>query len=159
MGDSITYEIQGSSPDPYVVTIGFDPFTISCTCTAAENGWPCKHRIGILSGENSGIVKGDLSLLPKIKSMIAGTVLFEMLAKYDNVRNEKKNAVKRADYAFKNYRESREDFALKKVKTDRNVTKYREALESAIDEDIEAERAVMKALETLQTVFIRPGRK
>ena len=154
----ITYEVQGSAPDPYVVKITFEPFTISCTCTAAISGFLCKHRTEILAGENPGIVNGDLSFLPKIKKAMDETVLSEMLGKYDYVRNEKKNSLKRADYAYKNYREAREDFALKKVKTDRAVIKCKEALETAIDENIEAERAVLKALEALQTVFVRPGK-
>ena len=152
----VIYEIQGSAADPYVVNINFEPFTISCTCTAGQSGLICKHRLGILAGEKSGIIKGDISLLPNIKQIVGETVLFDMIKKYDDTRNERKNALKRADYAFKNYKEARENFALKKVKTDRAVIKCREALETAIDENIEAEKAVIKTLELLQTVFIRP---
>jgi hypothetical protein len=133
-----------------------EPFTISCTCTAGENGLPCRHRIGILSGENPGIVSGDVSLLPKIAELVQQTNLFKLLNDYDVAKNQKKNAVKRADYAFKNYREAREDFALKKVKTDRAVTKCREALENVIDQDIEDEKLVKNVLKALQTVFVRP---
>jgi len=155
--NQIIFEVQGSAPDPYIIKINFEPFTISCTCTAAENGLLCKHRLGILSGENPGIIKGDVSLLPKIKKMMDETVFSEMLAKYENTKKERINALKRTDYAYKNYREAREDFALKKVKTDRNIEKCRVALETAIDEGIEAEKAVNKTLEVLQTVFVRPG--
>jgi uncharacterized Zn finger protein len=156
--NQIVYEIQGSAPDPYIVTVNLEPFTISCTCTAGINGLPCKHRIGVLSGENPGIVKGDISFLPKIAKLVQCTNIFELLKNYDTAKNQKKNAVKRADYAFKNYREARENFALKKVKTDKAIIKCREALETAIDQDIEDEKLVMDTLKALNTVFVRPGR-
>jgi hypothetical protein len=154
--EQIIYEIQGSVPEPYIVKVSFEPLTISCTCTAAINGLVCRHRTGILSGENPGIIKGDISLLSKIKKTAESTDIFENLGKYENTKNERKKVLKKVESVFKNYREARENLALNKVKTDRAVIKCREALESAIDESIEAEKAVLKDIEVLQTVFIRP---
>jgi len=57
----LTYLVQGSSPDPYVVKVLLSPLSISCTCAAAENGLPCKHRTAILHGADLDIIKGDRS--------------------------------------------------------------------------------------------------
>ena len=156
MSEKAVFEIQGSSLDLYVVTVHFSPLTISCTCTAGQNGLICKHRLGILSGENPGIVKGDLSLLPKIKATAAETPLSEMFEKYDSAKEAKKAAIKKAEAAFKNYREAREDLAQKKAKTDKAVLKHREAMEAAIDKTAETETAAAAALKELQTIFIFP---
>ena len=152
----INYEIQGSSPEPYIVVLNFKPFTISCTCAAGKSGLPCRHRIGILNGENPGIIKGDISLLPKIKQITETTNLSEMFKSYEIVKNNKKAAKKAAENAFKKYVDARENFALKSVKTEKAVIKCREALEAAIDENIEAEKAVIEFLNELRTVFIFP---
>jgi hypothetical protein len=154
-GNQIVYEIQGSAPDPYVVTVNIEPFTMSCTCTAGLNGLPCKHRIGILSGQASGIVKGDISLLAKIAKMAQCTNIFDLLQNYDTAKNQKKNAVKRADYAFKNYREARENCGLKRIKTSKAVERCLAALEDAIEQDVEDEKAVDNALKALRTFFVR----
>jgi len=152
----LVYLVQGSSSEPYTVTFYLDPFSISCNCAAGENGIPCKHRISILKGSDPGIIEGDKSFLVKIAKMTKCTNLFKLLDSYDNAKKERINALKRADYAYKNYREAREDFSLKKLKTDKKTEKCREALEFAIDEGIEAEKTVNETLKSLQTVFIKP---
>ena len=154
----ITYEIQGSAPDPYILKISLDPFTISCTCPAALNGLLCKHRLGIVYGKPAGlqIIKGDLSFLPQIHAGLKETDFFDMLKHHDKIKVEKKNALKKADSAYKSYREARENFVLKRVKTDKAVVRCNKAFETAIDESIEAEKVYLETLKPLQAVFIRP---
>jgi hypothetical protein len=156
MGDKITYEVQGSAPDPYIVILTLKPYRISCTCQAGYSGLPCKHRLAILSGENPGIVKGDISLLPKIAELTKCTNLSELLEAWESARNQKKNAVKRADYAFKNYREAREKYGLKNVKPADMDEKYLEAVANAVDQCVECEKLVQETLKILHTIFIKP---
>jgi uncharacterized Zn finger protein len=157
VADTIIFKVKGSSPEPYTIKINFEPFTISCTCQAGYSGFICKHRMSILYGANVNIVDGDISLLPKIEKMIKETVLFDMIEKHENAKKERVKVLKFINNAFKDYREAREDFILKKVKTDKAINKYREALENAIDNGAESEKEVEKTLELLQTVFIRPN--
>jgi len=150
----ITYKIQGSAPHPYLVKINMEPLTIACDCSAGMNGLPCRHRKSILSGENTGIIEGDISHLPKIKKIAESINIFETLKKYDDY-GKKKN-LKKLNTPFKNYYEARVALALKKVKTDKAVIKYRMALEAAIDENLEAEKAFLEIDKAVKDVFIRP---
>lgn len=55
----ISFLVKGSKPEPYTVTFKFDDksFIAICTCPAGEEGMHCKHRLGILSGDLSNILK------------------------------------------------------------------------------------------------------
>ncbi|MDR0290575.1 MAG: SWIM zinc finger domain-containing protein [Treponema sp.] len=152
----LVFFVQGSAPEPYQVIFYPEPFSISCTCQAGVSGIPCKHRIAILSGQNPGIVHGDLSFLPKIVEMTNCTNLFELLNLWEEGRKNKNNAKKRTDYAFKNYREERIRFLLKWVKTNRAVAKTLEALEAAIENEAENEKQIAETLKVISGVFVKP---
>ncbi|GHV79157.1 hypothetical protein AGMMS49944_09480 [Spirochaetia bacterium] len=156
MGVEAIYQVQGSSPEPYIIKIDLDNFTISCTCTAAEHGLPCKHRIKILSGENPGIIQGDISLLPKLAQWANGTNIFDIIQTYETAKNELKNAHKKMDYAFKNYRDARIQLLLKQKKNDKAVIRTRDTLEATIDEGLPAEQDLEAIHDELSKVFIRP---
>jgi hypothetical protein len=120
---------------------------------------PCKHRLAVLAGEDPGIVKGDVSFLSKIAELTKCTNLSELLEAWETARNEKKNAVKRADYAFKNYRETREEYGLKNVKAADMDIKFIEAVANTVDQCVECEKQIHEALKALHKIFIMPSRK
>ncbi|MDR2535012.1 MAG: SWIM zinc finger family protein, partial [Treponema sp.] len=51
MDKEIFFQVQGSAAEPYMIRVGLDPLTLSCTCQAGHAGIPCKHRISILKGD------------------------------------------------------------------------------------------------------------
>lgn len=157
MADEITYLVQGSSDEPYIVKFFSTPFSISCTCTAAENGLPCKHRKTILYGTDPGIIKGDKSRLGEIAAAAESSGVFGLLQAYDDAKAGEVIVNKKADGAFKKYRDARLDLIMARVKTDRAVVKAREGMEAAIEAITPAHKAAITALAALRGVFIRAG--
>jgi hypothetical protein len=157
MSEKIAYSVQGSSSEPYTVTISLSPFTVECTCQAAEVGLPCKHRIKIISGEDPGIINGDKGRLPNIVAAARKTPVFDLLEKYEGLKDAKKAVETAADKAFKKYRDCRIDLLQGKVKTDRAVVKTQGALEAAIEAIVPVYNEVEDALTALRDIFIRPS--
>jgi hypothetical protein len=87
------YLVQGSSSEPYIIRVLLSPLQISCNCTAADNGLPCKHRISILKGENPGIVTGDMSKLAVIAKAAKETNVFELLEQYEAAKKTLKAVI------------------------------------------------------------------
>ena len=121
---------------------------------AAMNGLPCKHRIGILSGKDPGIVSGDKSKLVEINSAAMNTDIFDRLQNYDNAKHAKAEIEKQAEKLFKSYLDARVRLALQEVKTDRSVIKTRQELEETIDKVAPAEVIIHEALAKVREVFI-----
>jgi hypothetical protein len=73
--DSRTFSVQGSAPEPYVVSFTRDGtnLTATCTCQAGANGQQCKHRLSILQGTPITIVGGDESDVALVRSWLHGT--------------------------------------------------------------------------------------
>lgn len=73
--ETITYLIQGSEPEPYQVDFIFDnnQLQIGCTCQASINNLSCKHRMRIIEGDSTGIIKGDLDKFQTIQSWLKGS--------------------------------------------------------------------------------------
>lgn len=62
--DEISFEVQGSAPEPYLVTfVRRSPTNLSayCSCPAGENGQYCKHRFAILDGAENSLVSSNAS--------------------------------------------------------------------------------------------------
>jgi hypothetical protein len=133
MSEKLTYHVQGSSPDPYIVEVTMSPFSISCTCQAAENSLPCKHRILILSGKDPGIVKGDKSKLESINKAAEAAGVFNLLKNYEDAKAAVRDITALSEKAFKKYRGARLEFLEKRVKTDRAVVKAQGEMEAAIE--------------------------
>jgi hypothetical protein len=153
-GIYMIFQVQGSEAVPYVVKVSLSPLTISCSCMAAMNGLPCKHRIGILSGKDPGIVSGDKSKLVEINSAAMNTDIFDRLQNYDNAKHAKAEIEKQAEKLFKSYLDARVRLALQEVKTDRSVIKTRQELEETIDKVAPAEVIIHEALAKVREVFI-----
>lgn len=77
MRKSIKFQVQGSAPEPYIVTFNQDEgvLTAYCTCPAGENGTHCKHRINILQGIQKGIVSDNREEIKTVLSWLPGTTL------------------------------------------------------------------------------------
>jgi uncharacterized Zn finger protein len=67
--------VQGSSSDPYKVTIELSGtnLTALCNCPAGKNGMYCKHRFNILSGSKKNIVSGNEDEIREVVSWLPGT--------------------------------------------------------------------------------------
>jgi len=150
----LTYLVQGSSPDPYVVKVLLSPLSISCTCAAAENGLPCKHRTAILHGADLDITKGDRSKLPSINRAAGAAGVFILLGDYDNAKTTERTFSEMAEKAFKKYMAARIAYMQKQTKTERAVIKNRDAMEAAIEDlniKIEKRQEALKALRIFYT--------
>ena len=91
------FTIQGSSDEPYIVTVSFDPFTISCTCQAGLSGLPCKHRKNILNDfcENMLSAPGNHEeVLSFIKEIASNSNIFQLLDEYETVKMKQKKMIR-----------------------------------------------------------------
>src|ERR1035438_6070823 len=85
----LNFLIQGSEPDPYRVKFRREgsKFTATCSCRAGEMGQVCKHRMGLLKGDVSGLVSGNGDQLIHLPGMFTGTDVeraFERLAEAES---------------------------------------------------------------------------
>ena len=78
---TIIVYMQGSSAEPYRVTIQHDPglFRAYCTCLAGVNGQFCKHRGSLMVGSMKNVCGGDVELVPSIPRLLSGTKVLEAL--------------------------------------------------------------------------------
>jgi hypothetical protein len=155
MSEKITYSVQGSDPEPYIVEIALSPLTISCTCQAGQNGLPCKHRKIILEGADPGIIQGDKDRLAEIAAAAKASGVLDLLKTYDDAKAEKKAADDRADKAFRKYRDARLDHIMQRTKTDRAIVKAKDGMEAAIEDMVQAYSHGEIALVALRSVFVR----
>jgi hypothetical protein len=153
MGSYLFY-VQGSSAEPYAVKVNADPFTVSCSCTAARNGLPCKHRKAIIEGQDPGIVKGDKSKLKEISGLAAKSKIFEYLKTFETGKAARAAAGKKSETAFKKYREARLRVLMNQVKTPAGAEKALEALEAAIAAEVTVEKAMDKLSKALHSIFV-----
>ena len=74
--EQVSFEVQGSSATPYLVTFHKNGTNLnaSCTCAAGQNGQYCKHRISILvDGSKEGIVSENVDQVAIVHAWLAGT--------------------------------------------------------------------------------------
>lgn len=103
--DRMEFDVQGSAPLPYRVTIEKhgDNLNIYCTCAAGDNGQSCKHKLRILSGNPEGVVAPDVVQLRLVVDWVSGTdveVALTALAKAEEELEREKNARKKASLEF-----------------------------------------------------------
>jgi hypothetical protein len=104
LDDELTFAIQGSAPDPYAVRFirsGDGNLSASCTCPAGAMGQYCKHRLGILSGDPSGVVSGNAHEVPIIASWLSGSDVERTLRDLADSEAELEAAKKRVAAAKK----------------------------------------------------------
>jgi uncharacterized Zn finger protein len=100
--NQITFHVQGSSPEPYVVRfVKSSELSVSCTCSAGQLGQACKHRLSILSGDLSAIVSDNEQDGHNVAQWLSGTRLAAALAAVEAAEKELAVAKKRANDAKK----------------------------------------------------------
>ena len=103
VADSFEFLVQGSAPEPYVVSFRRrDAKNISayCTCPAGESGMACKHRIRILHGLLDGIVSNNTADVSTVSGWLAGSDVETALRTIDGLEKEA-DRIKRALSAAK----------------------------------------------------------
>jgi uncharacterized Zn finger protein len=157
--ETIIFKVQGSQPEPYTIEVTLDPFTISCTCTAALMGMLCKHRLNIINCYIDDIVEGPDNaeeVLRAIYDVVRNSDFSKKLDKYNELKEIQKYTEVASEEQFKKYRKAVTRHTLGKVKSDKEVLKSKKALETSIQEVIDNAAEVEAVLHVLQTVFIRP---
>lgn len=79
----LTFHVQGSDPNPYTVEVQRTRnghLTVTCTCKAGQYGTLCKHRVRLLSGENTGIAsRSQRRNIAKVRDWLHNSNLEEPL--------------------------------------------------------------------------------
>ena len=75
--ESIEFRVQGSEPEPYIVTFRKqgDNLSAECTCRAAEMEMYCKHRTNIFNGITKGIVSENIEDVKIVVEWLKGSKL------------------------------------------------------------------------------------
>jgi uncharacterized Zn finger protein len=87
----ITFEVQGSAAEPYVVVFvrrSETNLSAYCSCPAGKNGQYCKHRFNILDGVTKGIVSDNLDDVKVVQSWLPGTDVEAALIKMRELEAE-----------------------------------------------------------------------
>jgi uncharacterized Zn finger protein len=103
----IIFKVQGSKPDPYIVTFEKKENQVlaDCTCDAGNMGTHCKHRINILKGISENIVSDNLNDMSSLKGILKNTKLENALNAFENaeirLEDAKRERKKAADLLSK----------------------------------------------------------
>ena len=154
------FTVQGSSPEPYTITVNFNPLTISCTCQAGIMGIPCKHRIHILKGycENLLIAPQNYNeVLSAAHESAHNAGILDVLDEYESLKKNTKTVNEKVEKLFKNYLKEVIAQALQKS-TEKKVKKASMALDTGIQDCVNAAAEAEELLQALRTLFVRPGR-
>ena len=79
----LTFNVQGSDPNPYTVEVQRTRnghLTVTCTCKAGQYGRLCKHRVRLLSGEDTGVAsRSERRNIAKVRDWLHNSNLEEPL--------------------------------------------------------------------------------
>jgi len=102
--NTIKFEVQGSLPDPYIVTFVLNEKNLNafCTCAAGEKGQVCKHRLNILMGVTDCIVSDNSHQVSEVCKWSQGTDVEHALSKVIDAENELKLVQEKVKLAKKN---------------------------------------------------------
>ena len=75
MDGEFLFLIQGNATEPFQVRFlrEADRLTATCTCNAGLLGKLCKHRLGLLRGDLTGLVSGNQEQVPRIPDLFKGS--------------------------------------------------------------------------------------
>lgn len=82
--DELTFQVKGSSAEPYELTFikDGDSLTALCSCPAGQYGNFCKHRIAILDGSSKAIVSDNQDQVTTVVSWLQGTDVAAALTEF-----------------------------------------------------------------------------
>lgn len=94
--EEITFHVQGSAPEPYVVRFSREGNNIRahCTCPAGVVGQYCKHRTRIIEGSDEGIVSGNENDVDKVATWLPGSDVEAALGAVRNAEDRLETAKK-----------------------------------------------------------------
>ena len=110
MKKEITFLVQGSAAEPYEVRFvnrGNGNLSAYCNCIAGQNGLYCKHRFGILRGDQKGVVKGK-KYIPTIQEWATGSDIEKAIILSDKAEIKMKAADKTYKNALKDFEHNHE---------------------------------------------------
>ena len=83
----LTFQVKGSSADPYEVIFikDGDSLTALCSCPAGQYGNFCKHRIAVLEGNGKAIVSDNADRVPTIVNWLQGTDVAAALTEFRDI--------------------------------------------------------------------------
>ena len=75
MDGELIFLVQGNPPDPFRVSFIREGKRLSatCTCNAGLLGKLCKHRLGLMKGDPTGLVGGSVEQVPLIQELFKDT--------------------------------------------------------------------------------------
>lgn len=99
----VEFLVLGSAAEPYRVTFMLDGNNLSafCTCPAGENGQYCKHRFGILRGEEKGIVSNNVAKVKEVAAWLPGSDVEAAMMEVAEAEHEHELAKKKLTAAKK----------------------------------------------------------
>lgn len=73
----LKFEVLGSAGDVYEVIFSkfMEKLSVSCTCKAGQMGTYCNHRIKLIEGDYSGVLRANPNDLKGISALVKGTRL------------------------------------------------------------------------------------
>lgn len=82
--DQVIIDVPSSSGEgtyAVVVTRTRNGPTITCTCEGAGKGWPCKHRLGVLTANANAFTGDSRKVLLAAQAIFANSAVTELMAK------------------------------------------------------------------------------
>ena len=101
----ITYQVQGSSPEPYNITIKLDGINLSfdCDCPAGTYGSHCKHWMGVFEGKKQEYINLNENQIEEIQSWLSGSDLEEIWNRLNVLKEKEKKIIKERKLVLKEF--------------------------------------------------------
>ena len=99
----ISYQVQGSAPEPYSINISLDGtnLTCLCDCPAGMKGTHCKHWMSVFEGKKQDYIGLDAAQIDEIQSWMSGSELEQTWIELNRVLEEEETIKKKKTAAYK----------------------------------------------------------
>ena len=104
MAEQFSFEVASSSTgEIYHVGVTRDGTNLTCTCTcpAGQKRTACKHRLGILKGNDEGITGGDIESIQRMPRLLGGTDVEKAMSTLSDLELEMAELKKKVQEAKK----------------------------------------------------------
>ena len=81
----LEFFVQGGAPEPYVVYFWREGTNLrsTCSCAAGHRGIACKHRLALLEGDITCLVRTETSVVEQLRQLATGTDVDVALINYE----------------------------------------------------------------------------